>query len=183
MYNLNAIMQRLHAFIFTFINSSLLLTTMTTAQAQSQQPGLVYPQTRKTEVTDNYHGTTIADPYRWLEDDNSPETKAWVKEQNAVTQNYLAKIPFRDSIKNRLEVLWNYPKTGAPDHKGNYLYFYKNDGLQNQSVLYRQSTTPGATPEVFIDPNKLSADGTTALGTVQFSKDGKYAAYLIAKAG
>lgn len=183
MYNLNAIMQRLPAFIFTFINSSLLLTTMSTAQAQSQQTGIAYPQTRKTEVSDNYHGTTIADPYRWLEDDNSPETKAWVKEQNAVTQHYLAKIPFRDSIKNRLEVLWNYPKTSAPDHRGNYLYFYKNDGLQNQAVLYRQATTPGATPEVFIDPNKLSADGTTALGTVQFSKDGKYAAYLIAKAG
>lgn len=183
MYNLNAIMQRLPALLFTFINSSLLFTTMSTAQAQSRQSGIAYPQTRKTEVTDNYHGTTIADPYRWLEDDNSPETKAWVKEQNTITQDYLAKIPFRDSIKNRLEVLWNYPKTSAPDRRGDYLYFYKNDGLQNQAVLYRQSISPGATPEVFIDPNKLSADGTTALGTVQFSKDGKYAAYLIAKAG
>lgn len=183
MYYLNAITQRLPAFIFTLFNSSLLLSmTMTTAQAQTHQSGITYPQTRTTDVKDNYHGTTIADPYRWLEDDNSPETKAWVQAENAVTQDYLAKIPFRNAIKNRLEVLWNYPKTGAPFQKGKYFYFFKNDGLQNQAVLYRQ-TAPGATPEVFIDPNKLSASGTSALGGIAFSKDGKYVAYMIAQAG
>ncbi|WP_255373538.1 prolyl oligopeptidase family protein [Chitinophaga sp. CF118] len=155
---------------------------MTTGTVMAQRSGISYPQTRKTDVTDNYHGTSIADPYRWLEDDNSADTKAWVKEENTVTQSYLAKIPFREAIKKRLEVLWNYPKVGAPFKKGNWYYFYKNDGLQNQAVLYRQQTLD-APPEVFIDPNKLSANGTVALGSVAFSKNGKYVAYLLAKAG
>ncbi|WP_232539073.1 prolyl oligopeptidase family serine peptidase [Chitinophaga tropicalis] len=155
---------------------------MTAGSTMAQQAGLTYPQTRKTDVTDNYHGTVIADPYRWLENDNSAETKEWVKEENAVTQSYLSKIPYRDGIKKRLEELWNYPKPGAPFKKGNYYFFFKNDGLQNQAVLYRQKTLDG-TPEVFIDPNKFSANGTVALGNISFSKNGKYLAYMIAKAG
>lgn len=151
-------------------------------QAFAQQQPITYPQTKKVDTVDIYHGTSIADPYRWLEDDNSEATKEWVIAQNKVTQEYLSKIPFRDQIKKRLEELWNYPKNGAPTKHGNYYYFFKNDGLQNQSVLYRAETL-GGTPEVFLDPNKLSADGTVALGAMSFSKDGKYFAYLIAKAG
>src|SRR5690242_5959317 len=115
--------------IFTFL---YLLTI--TGPVMAQQQGINYPQTNKTDVTDNYHGTIVADPYRWLEDDNSPETKAWVTAQNTVTSAYLNKIPFRGAIRKRLEELWNYPKVGAPFKKGDYYYFYKNDGLQNQSV-------------------------------------------------
>ncbi|WP_349316997.1 prolyl oligopeptidase family serine peptidase [Chitinophaga sp. MM2321] len=148
----------------------------------AQLPSITYPETKKVDTIDDYHGTKIADPYRWLEDDNSAETKAWVNAENKVTQTYLSAIPFRNEIKKRLEVLWNYPKSGAPVKHGNYFYFYKNDGLQNQAVLYR-SATLGGTPEVFIDPNKLSAAGTTALGSTSFSKDGKYVAYLLSKAG
>lgn len=178
MYNLNTDrnLKKLSFAILYFI------MIMTTGTVMAQQPGISYPQTRKTDVKDDYHGTSIADPYRWLEDDNSAETKAWVTEENTLTQSYLAKIPFRDAIKKRLEVLWNYPRVGAPFKKGDWYYFYKNDGLQNQAILYRQKAL-NAPAEVFIDPNKLSANGTVALGTVAFSKDAKYAAYLIAKAG
>ncbi|WP_247679793.1 prolyl oligopeptidase family serine peptidase [Chitinophaga polysaccharea] len=151
-------------------------------QAMAQQPAIIYPETKKVDTVDDYHGTKIADPYRWLENDHSEETKAWVAAENKVTQDYLSQIPFRDNIKKRLEVLWNYPKTGAPVKHGKYYYYYKNDGLQNQAVLYRSATLGGA-PEVFLDPNKLSAAGTTALGVMSFSKDGKYAAYLLSKAG
>lgn len=160
--------------------SMMMLMGAGTALAQHQP--LKYPETRKVDTTDNYHGTTIADPYRWLEDDHADDTKAWVDAENTVTQDYLASIPFRGQIKQRLEALWNYPRFGAPFHEGKYYYFYKNDGLQNQAVLYRQEGLNG-TPEVFIDPNKLSDKGTAALGALTFSKDGKYAAYLIAKAG
>ncbi|HEY1166219.1 MAG TPA: prolyl oligopeptidase family serine peptidase [Chitinophaga sp.] len=153
-----------------------------TGSAMAQQAGIVYPATMKTDTVDDYHGVKIADPYRWLEDDHSEATAAWVKEENAVTNAYLAKIPFRDAIKQRLSVLWNYPKTGAPFREGEYYYYYKNDGLQNQSVLYRQKGLEGA-PEVFLDPNKLSASGTTALGSVSFSNDHRYAAYLLSGAG
>ncbi|RPE12098.1 S9 family peptidase [Chitinophaga lutea] len=160
---------------------SVMMTIAGTALAQQQIP-LTYPDTRKVDTVDDYHGKKIADPYRWLEDDNSADTKAWVEAENKVTQGYLAAIPFRDKIKKRLEALWNYPRYGAPFREGEFYYFYKNDGLQNQAVLYRQKGLSG-TPEVFIDPNKLSEKGTAALGSLSFSKDGKYAAYLIAKAG
>ncbi|SDG07929.1 prolyl oligopeptidase family serine peptidase [Chitinophaga filiformis] len=164
--------------IFTF----LYLFMITGPAMAQQQNGIIYPQTNKTDVTDNYHGTIVADPYRWLEDDNSPETKAWVKAENAVTNDYLNKIPFHGAIKKRLEELWNYPKVGTPFKKGEYYYFFKNDGLQNQAVLYRRKSLTG-TPEVFIDPNKFSETGTVALGSISFSKDAKYMAYQIAKAG
>ena len=121
-----------------------------------------YPETRKSDVKDDYHGTIVEDPYRWLEDDNSDETKAWVVAQNKVTQDYLNKIPYRDKVKKRLEELWNYPKYSSPIKESEYYYFFKNNGLQNQSVWYRQKGLTGQ-PELFLDPNKLAEDGTAAL--------------------
>ena len=96
-----------------------------------------YPETKKVNQSDVYFGTPVQDPYRWLEDDNSAETKAWVQQQNAVTQEYLSRIPFREQVKNRLSEMWNYARYGLPYNKGEYIYFSKNDGLQNQSVIYR----------------------------------------------
>lgn len=141
-----------------------------------------YPETKKVSQEDNYFGTTIKDPYRWLEDDNSAETKAWVKAENEVTDKYLSPIPYRDNIKTHLEELWNYTRYGTPKKHGDYYYFYKNDGLQNQAVLYRQKGLTGE-PEVFLDPNKLSKDGTAAIGTISFSKNNKYAVYYESQAG
>ncbi|CAM3717624.1 prolyl oligopeptidase family serine peptidase [Flavobacterium gelidilacus] len=140
-----------------------------------------YPETKKVDTVDVYFGDSIQDPYRWLEDDNSEETKAWVKAQNEVTFGYLDKIPFRKQIKERLEKLWNYEKISAPFKEGNYTYFYKNDGLQNQSVLYRKDKN--GKEEVFLDPNTFSKDGTTSLGGIDFSKDGSLVAYAISEGG
>src|SRR5262249_45124939 len=131
---------------------------------------------------DTYHETKVADPYRWLEDDNSAETAKWVEEQNKVTFAYLEKIPYRAKFKDRLTQLFNYPKYSPPSRRGEYFIFSKNDGLQNQSVLYIQKGLDGA-PEVLIDPNKFSEDGTTRLGAFALSKDGKYAAYGISRGG
>lgn len=141
-----------------------------------------YPRTERTDVTDNYFGTEVPDPYRWLEDDNSEATAAWVKAQNVVTQDYLSQIPFRGAIRERLTELWNYPKEGIPAKHGDAWYYFYNDGLRNQSVLYR-TAQPGGEGEVFIDPNTLSKDGTVALSGVTFSKDGKYCAYSVAASG
>lgn len=141
-----------------------------------------YPETRKADQEDDYFGTTVKDPYRWLEDDNSAETKAWVEAQNKVTQAYLSQIPFRKTVRQELEEVWNYPKYGAPFRRGAYYYFYKNDGLQNQSVLYRQRGHEGVA-EVFLDPNTMSRDGTAAISTPVFSKGDKYAAYMVSQAG
>jgi prolyl oligopeptidase len=143
---------------------------------------LDYPKTKKIEHTDEYHGVKVADPYRWLEDDRSEETGAWVKAQNAVTFGYLDKIPFKEKIFQDLEKAYNYPKYSAPRKKGDYYYFYKNDGLQNQAVLYRQKGENGA-PEVVLDPNKLSADGTTRLTVFSLSKDGNHAVLGFSKGG
>ena len=143
---------------------------------------LKYPDTKKSNQTDDYFGTKVPDPYRWLEDDNSEETKAWVKEENKVTADYLTTIPFRDKVHQRLEEMWNYPKYSSPFKKGEYYYFYKNDGLQNQSVLYRQKGLSGEA-EVFIDPNTMSKDGTAVPGTPVFTKDAKYCAYMLAQSG
>lgn len=142
----------------------------------------MYPKTPKINQIDTYHGTKIADPYRWLEADTAQNVAAWVQAQNEVTFKYLDKIPFRDQLKERLTKLWNYAKYSAPFREGDYHYFYKNDGLQNQSVLYRQKGLNG-TPELFLDPNKLSADGTTSLGSLAFSKDAKYAVYTTSTGG
>ncbi|MGE0128146.1 MAG: prolyl oligopeptidase family protein [Blastocatellales bacterium] len=149
--------------------------------ATAQQP-MQYPKTRKVDHVDTYHGVKVTDPYRWLEDDNSAETAKWVEEENKVTFGYLDKIPFRAKIKDRLTQLFNYPRISAPSRRGEYFTFSKNDGLQNQSVLYIQKGLNGK-PEVLIDPNKFSEDGTTRLGAFAMSKDGKYAAYGISRGG
>ena len=122
-----------------------------------------YPDTKKVDTVTNYHGTMVADPYRWLEDDQSEETKQWVTEENKVTFGFLDKIPYRAQWLKRLEEINNYPKYSSPSRKNEYFYFSKNDGLQNQSVLYRQKGLDGE-PELVLDPNKFSADGTTGLG-------------------
>lgn len=168
-----------------YLAGAALLVAALTAGCQSTMAIKTkpYPETRKdTTVVDDYHGTQVADPYRWLEDDRSTETAAWVAAQNAVTQNYLAQIPYREQIKQRLTELYDYPKEGTPFRVGEYYFFYRNDGLQNQSVLYYSKGLDGA-PEVFLDPNTLSTDGTVALNTVTFSKDDRYAAYSVSRSG
>lgn len=142
-----------------------------------------YPTTRKdSTVKDNYFGTDVYDPYRWLEDDTSAETGEWVKAQNEVTQAYLSQVPFRAAIRKRYENLFNYEKYSAPFKEGAFTYYYKNSGLQNQSVLYRESGD-GKAPEVFLDPNTFSKDGTSSLATINFSKDGTMAAYNLSEGG
>ena len=145
---------------------------------------LTYPETKKVDTVNTYFGTEVKDPYRWLEDDRSEETEAWVKAENEVTFDYLSKIPYRDTLKNRLSALWNYEKVGAPYKEGDYTYFSKNDGLQNQYVIYRYKTGEDpATASVFLDPNQFSEDGTTSLGGMSFSEDGKTMAYSISEGG
>ncbi|SDR88115.1 prolyl oligopeptidase [Gillisia sp. Hel1_33_143] len=143
---------------------------------------LKYPQTKKVDTVTDYFGTKVKDPYRWLEDDRSEATENWVKAENEVTFNYLEKIPYRKDLNERLTKLWNYEKLGAPFTEGDYIYFYKNDGLQNQYVIYRKKGDDGEA-EVFLDPNKFSEDGTTSLGGMSFSKNGKKAAYSISEGG
>ncbi|MBL4652122.1 MAG: S9 family peptidase [Flavobacteriales bacterium] len=148
-----------------------------------EQSEINYPETRKdTTVIDDYFGVKVADPYRWLEDDNAPETEAWVKAQNKLTYDYLGNIPQREAIKTRLAEVWNYEKQSTPWKKGKYIFFYKNDGVQNQSVLYYKDT---ATTEakILINPNEFSEDGTTSLGGLSISSDAKYGAYMVSKAG
>jgi len=143
---------------------------------------VTYPITQKDSTIDHYFETAVPDPYRWLENDTAENTKQWVAAQNKVTGDYLNQIPFRSSIHKRLEELWNYDSYSAPSHEGDYVYFYKKTGLQNQSVLYRQKN--GSTePEVFLDPNSFSSNGTTSLAGVSFSKDGSLAAYQISEGG
>lgn len=145
---------------------------------------LNYPETKKVDTVDQYFDTQVADPYRWLEDDRSDETGAWVAAQNKVTFDHLDEIPFRDKLKSRLTELWNYEKVSAPFKRGSYSYFYKNNGLQNQYVLYRYKTDGDAQDaEVFLDPNTFKEDGTISLGGVSFSKNGGYAAYSISEGG
>jgi len=148
---------------------------------QAQEFRGVYPNTKKVDQLDVFFGEKVVDPYRWLEDDKSDETKEWVEQENNVTNEYLAQIPFKEAIKKRLTELWNYEKVSAPFTEGSYTYFYKNNGLQNQAVLYRQKGK-GA-PEVFLDPNSFSTDGTTSLSGIQFSKDGSRCAYQISEGG
>ncbi|MDB5276653.1 MAG: family peptidase [Ferruginibacter sp.] len=150
---------------------------MNTVNAQLQ-----YPVTKKIEQTDDYFGTKVSDPYRWLEDDKSEPTKEWVTAENLVTQNYLGKIPYRASFQEAIEKVFNYPRYSAPFKNNGWFYFYKNDGLQNQSVLYRQFGLDGK-PELVLDPNKLSADGTTRLQLFDLSKDGRYEAVGLSKGG
>ncbi|WP_411556587.1 prolyl oligopeptidase family serine peptidase [Maribacter sp. TH_r10] len=163
------------------VSTSKLLDAKSETKIKTETMTVNYPTTHKTDSVDTYFGTEVKDPYRWLEDDRSPETEAWVKEQNTTTFGYLEKIPFRADLKNRLEKLWNYEKLGSPFKEGDYTYFYKNDGLQNQYVVYRKKGD--GEPEVFLDPNTFSEDGTTSLAGLSFTKDGSLAAYLISEGG
>lgn len=142
---------------------------------------LQYPEARKDAVVDDYFGTAVEDPYRWLEDDMSEETAEWVAAENEVTQAFLGQIPYREDIRKRLEELWNYEKVGSPFEEGDYTYFYKNDGLQNQYVIYRSKGEEE--PEVFLDPNTFSDDGTTSLAGISFTDDGSMLAYQISEGG
>jgi prolyl oligopeptidase len=165
----------------TLLAATLLVTiSIPTTSALSQK--LSYPQSRKSDQVDSYFGTTVADPYRWLENESAPETTRWVEEQNKVTFGWLEKIPYRQAVRGRLEKLYNYAKYGAPFRKGENYVFSKNDGLQNQAVLYIQHGLDG-TPEVLLDPNKFTADGTSHLAGFELSKDGRYAAYGISTGG
>ena len=140
-----------------------------------------YPSTEQIVITDNYFETKIEDPYRWIEDDQSDKVQKWIKEQNQLTHSYLDQIPYRESLKNRLEEIWNYEKMGTPFKEGDYIYFYKNNGLQNQSVLYRKKGDEKE--EVFINPNNFSEDGTISLRGLSFTKDGSLLAYSISEGG
>ena len=142
-------------------------TKLSSGAARATNSGvLTYPVTKKGDKVDIYFGTQVADPYRWLEDDLSEETGDWVKAQNDVTFDYLAQIPYRNQLKERLETLWNYERVSAPFKEGKYTYFYKNNGLQNQSVVYRKGLD--GEPEVFLDPNRFSEDGTASLAQLSF---------------
>lgn len=154
----------------------------TNSEKKDEQARLNYPATKKVDTVDTYFGTKVNDPYRWLEDDKSAETGEWVKAQNKVTFDYLTTIPFRDKIKERLTQIWNFEKRSTPFKKGGKYFYYKNDGIQNQNVLFVQDGLSGA-PKMLLDPNALAADGTVSLGGLSISKDGKYLAYSINRAG
>jgi prolyl oligopeptidase len=161
--------------IFTFAVHILLINVLV-------YPQIKYPHPPKGNVKDNYFGTVVADPYRWMENDTSAAVRKWIEEENKITFDYLDKIPFRDKIKERLEKLYDYQRFSAPFKGGDRYFFFKNDGLQNQSILYIQNDLE-STPQLFLDPNKFSEDGTVSLTTYAFSKDGRYFAYGIASGG
>ncbi|RUT68043.1 S9 family peptidase [Flavobacterium cupreum] len=163
------------------MKKTILIMAITTAGISFGQNKIQYPETKKGETIDTYFDTKVNDPYRWLEDDKSAETGAWVKAENEVTYGYLDKIPFREELKKRMEKLWNYEKIGAPFKEGKFTYYSKNNGLQNQSVIYRKGEK--GKDEIFLDPNTFSKDGTTSLGGLNFSKDGSKAAYSISEGG
>lgn len=160
----------------TITVSAIVCTLVMNAQTK-----INYPETKRIDNVDTYFGEQINDYYRWLEDDRSTETEAWVKAQNVVTYGYLEQIPYRNQLKSRMEQLWNYEKISAPFKEGDYTYYYKNNGLQNQSVLYRKDKV--GKEEIFLDPNTFSKDGTTSLGGINFSKDGSLVAYAISEGG
>ncbi len=162
--------------LLLIVSFSIMLTAESFAQS------LHYPTARKVDQVDNYFGTTVADPYRWMEHGDSADVHSWVEAENRVTEEYLSKIPYRKELHSRLEQLYNYPRMSAPHKVGNYYFFSKNSGLQNQAVVYRQHGLKGK-PEVFLDPNTLSKDGTTSLGGMQYSNDDKYVAYTLQKSG
>lgn len=164
----------------TVFVATMIISCNTKDTTPTNEP-LKYPETRKDTIVDTYFGEQISDPYRWLEDDRSEETAAWVKAQNEVTFAYLDKIPFRNQLRKQLEDKWNYEKIGAPFVEGEYTYYYKNDGLQNQSVLYRKDKS--GKEEIFLDPNTFSNDGTTSLADVSFTEDGSLVAYAISEGG
>jgi len=154
-----------------------------TVESEPDKMKLNYPLTKKTDQVDVYHGIEVADPYRWLEDDLSDETAVWVEAQNKVTFGYLDEISFKDQLKNRIKNLVNYENISAPFKEGKYEYFSKNDGTQDHSVYYRTLLDSDNEPTVFLDPNTFSDDGTVALGSIYFTKDGSLAAYTISEGG
>ena len=161
----------------------VLMTLLIAMQTKAQPSGHIqYPQTVGTKVTDNYFGTLVPDPYRWMENDTAAAVKDWVRKENTVTRTYIDSIPFRKDLENHLKDLYNYARISAPFHSGDYYFYSKNDGLQNQAVIYYQHGAAG-TPSVFLDPNTLSADGTTAASILSFSSDHKYAAINVQRAG
>jgi prolyl oligopeptidase len=166
----------------TWIWCVILIVVLALAAEHSTAQRLEYPHAKKVDQVDTYFGVKVPDPYRWLEDENSPATHEWVEAENKVTFAYLEKIPFRQQVKERLEKLYNYPKYSAPFKRGEYFFFSKNEGLQNQSVLYRQKGLDGK-PEVVLDPNNFSKDGTSRLTSFSLSKDGTFAAYGISRGG
>lgn len=163
------------------IFSAMMALTFLSSNAQEKKEAITYPKTSKGNVVDAYFGNQVADPYRWLEDDKSQETEAWVKAQNVVSFGYLNAIPQREQLKNRISALWNYEKIGTPFFEDGVKYFYKNDGLQNQYVIYAQKGNE--VPTVFLNPNTFSKDGTISLGEINFSKNGKLVAYSISTGG
>jgi|ADGO01.1.fsa_nt_gi prolyl oligopeptidase (EC:3.4.21.26). Serine peptidase. MEROPS family S09A len=166
--------------VFTII---VLAAIIISCKPAEQRPAIVYPVSKKVDTTDVYFGVEVKDPYRWLENDTSSETSEWVEAQNKITFAYLDNIPYRNKITEKgLEEVYNYERLSAPFQRGEYYYFYKNDGLQNHSVLYRKKGIDG-TPEVFLDPNTFSEDGTTGLTGISFTKDGTLAAYMISEGG
>lgn len=170
--------------ILVALAAMVILSCEEKAETSTKTMAVTYTETKKVDTVDTYFGTEVKDPYRWLEDDRSEETMDWVKRQNVTTQDYLKNIPFREDLKNRLSKLWNYEKISAPFKEGDYTYFYKNDGLQNQYVIYRYKT--GESPDtasVFLDPNTFAEDGTISLGGASFSKNGKILAYAISEGG
>src|SRR5512139_418185 len=154
----------------TFRTLALALLLMSVTLAARQSP-FKYPQAKKADQIDNFFGTKIADPYRWLEDSDAPDTRAWIDAQNALTFGYLKQIPERERITARLKALWDYERYGVPSREGRWYIYTRNSGLQNQAVVYRAASLDAA-PEVLIDPNTLSTDGTVALGPTAFSDDG-----------
>jgi len=168
--------------LFYLAGGCLLTGISVGAPARAAAQTLAYPPAPKGDVVDDYHGTRVPDPYRWLEDPDAPETRAWIEAENRLTEGYLAAIPARTRIRERLTKLWNYPKYGTPFRKAGRYFFFKNDGLQNQSVLYKQASL-SADPETLLDPNLLSEDGTVALSTLALSKDGRLLAYGTSASG
>ena len=170
--------------ITIFLLSLITLMACKTEKQKSNIIAVNYPETKIVDTVDSYFDIEVKDPYRWLEDDRSEDTEAWVKAQNKATFGYLDSIPYRNELKERLSEIWNYEKVGAPFKEGNYTYFYKNDGLQNQYVIYRYKTGEDpTTAAVFLDPNTFKEDGTISLGGTSFSKDGKILAYSISEGG
>ena len=167
--------------IICILISSIIVMFSSCHQKKKIEP-VQYPETKKCDTVDHYFGTAVPDPYRWLEDDYSEETANWVKAQNAVTQKFLSQIPYREQMKKHLMEIMNYPKEGALWKKGDRYFFYRNDGLQNQSVLYYKNSLDGEAVEL-LDPNKLSDDGTVALSTLGISDDGNYLGYAISRNG
>ncbi|MEO7822883.1 MAG: hypothetical protein ABIS15_04690, partial [Gemmatimonadaceae bacterium] len=166
----------------TFRSCVLLSFLAATSSAQTQSAPLSYPSATRGTQTDVYHGVTVADPYRWLENPDAPETKAWVEQQNRLSESYLSTVPERAAIRNRLTQLWNYARTSAPFKEGNRYFFLQNSGLQNQSILYVQDSR-NAPPRILLDPNVLSTDGTIALSNISASRDGRYLAYSLSTSG